>query len=46
MIMQTGDFNKDGLMDFVTGGMYPYPPFDRMSRVTLWTNDGSLVSEE
>jgi hypothetical protein len=46
MIMQTGDFNKDGLMDFVTGGMYPYPPFDRMSRVTIWTNDGSLVSEE
>ncbi len=45
MIMQTGDFNKDGLIDFVTGGMYPYPPFDRMSRVTLWTNDGSLVSE-
>jgi len=46
MIMQTGDFNKDGLVDFVTGGMYPYPPFDRMSRVTLWTNDGSLVSEQ
>ncbi len=45
MIMQTGDFNKDGLIDFVTGGMYPYPPFDRMSRVTLWTNDGSLISE-
>ncbi|MBE9519060.1 MAG: VCBS repeat-containing protein [Bacteroidetes bacterium] len=46
MVMQTGDFNKDGLIDFVTGGMYPYPPFDRMSRVTLWTNDGSLVSEQ
>lgn len=46
MVMQTGDFNKDGLVDFVTGGMYPYPPFDRMSRVTLWTNDGSLVSEQ
>ncbi len=45
MIMQTGDFNKDGLIDFVTGGMYPYPPFDRMSRLTLWTNDGALVSE-
>jgi len=44
MIMQTGDFNKDGLIDFITGGMYPYPPFDRMSRVTLWTNDGGLVS--
>jgi hypothetical protein len=46
MIMQTGDFNNDGLIDFVSGGMYPYPPFDRMSRVTLWINDGSLAAEE
>jgi len=45
MIMQTGDFNSDGLIDFVSGGMYPYPPFDRMSRVTLWINDGSLLTE-
>ncbi|MEZ5071586.1 MAG: VCBS repeat-containing protein [Bacteroidales bacterium] len=43
IIMDTGDFNNDGLPDFVTGGMYPYPPFDRMSRVVLWINDGSLV---
>ncbi len=46
MVMQTGDFNNDGLVDFVTGGMYPYPPFDRLSRVTLWTNDGTLISGE
>jgi len=46
MVMQTGDFNKDGFVDFVTGGMYPYPPFDRMSRITLWTNDGTLLSEK
>jgi len=46
LVLEPGDFNKDGLMDFVTGGMYPYPPFDRMSRVTLWTNDGSLLSEK
>ena len=46
MVMQTGDFNNDGLVDFVTGGMYPYPPFDRLSRVTLWTNDGTLLSGE
>jgi len=46
IVMEPGDFNGDGLMDFVTGGMYPYPPFDRMSRVSLWINDGSLVSEE
>ncbi len=42
IILESGDFNNDGLVDFVTGGMYPYPPFDRMSRVTLWINDGSL----
>jgi len=46
IVMEPGDFNGDGLMDFVTGGMYPYPPFDRMSRVSLWINDGSLVSKE
>jgi len=46
IVLEPGDFNNDGLMDFVTGGMYPYPPFDRMSRVSLWINDGSLVSEE
>lgn len=46
IVMEPGDFNGDGLMDFVTGGMYPYPPFDRMSRVSLWINDGTLVSEE
>ena len=45
IVLEPGDFNKDGLMDFVTGGMYPYPPFDRMSRVSLWINDGTLVSE-
>lgn len=46
IVLEPGDFNKDGLMDFVTGGMYPYPPFDRMSRVSLWINDGTLLKEE
>jgi len=44
IVMEPGDFNNDGLVDFVTGGMYPYPPFDRMSRVTLWINNGSLLT--
>ncbi len=44
LTLETGDFNNDGLTDFVTGGMHPYPPFDRMSRVTLWMNDGTLRS--
>jgi len=43
IVLEPGDFNNDGLMDFVTGGMYPYPPFDRMSRVSLWINDGTLL---
>ena len=45
IILETGDFNNDGLTDFVSGGMYPYPPFDRMSRITLWTNNGELQSD-
>jgi hypothetical protein len=40
--MELGDFNKDGLVDMVTGGMHAYPPYDRMSRVTLWINNGKL----
>jgi hypothetical protein len=39
---EAGDFNKDGLMDVITGGMHTYPPFDRMGRITLWTNNGKL----
>jgi hypothetical protein len=44
--LELGDFNKDGLMDFVTGGMHAYPPFDRMGRVTLWLNNGKLSSKK
>jgi len=40
--LETGDFNNDGLIDFVTGGMHVYKPFDRMGRVTLWMNNGNL----
>jgi len=39
---EAGDFNMDGLMDVITGGMHTYPPFDRMGRITLWTNNGKL----
>jgi len=46
IVLEPGDFNQDGLMDFVTGGMYPYPPFDRLSRVSLWINDGTLLPEK
>ncbi len=40
------DFNNDGLMDMVTGGMHTYPPYDRMGRVTLWMNNGKLKSKK
>lgn len=40
---ETGDFNNDGLVDLITGGMHAYPPFDRMGRITLWINNGKLA---
>jgi len=40
--LETGDFNRDGLPDMVTGGMHTFPPYDRMARVTLWLNNGRL----
>lgn len=43
LTLEMGDFNNDGLMDFVTGGMHAYPPFDRMGRITLWMNNGKLA---
>lgn len=43
LTLELGDFNDDGLMDMVTGGMHTYPPYDRMSRITLWINNGSLT---
>jgi hypothetical protein len=42
LTLESGDFNKDGLVDFVTGGMHTYQPYDRMSRITLWINNGRL----
>jgi hypothetical protein len=41
--LETGDFNSDGLMDMVTGGMHAYPPYNRMSRITLWINNGKAL---
>ena len=36
LVLDTADMDGDGWVDFVTGGMHAYPPFDRMSRVLLW----------
>lgn len=40
---EPGDFNNDGLVDVITGGMHTYPPYDRMARITLWINNGKLL---
>lgn len=42
LTLELGDFNNDGLMDMVTGGMHTYPPYDRMSRIVIWFNNGKL----
>jgi hypothetical protein len=36
--LAVGDFDADGNMDLVTGGMHVYKPFDRVERVVLWRN--------
>jgi hypothetical protein len=32
-----GDLNQDGRPDVIASGMHIFPPFDRMGRVSLWT---------
>ena len=34
------DLDGNGAPDLVTGGMHISAPYDRMSRVTLWTSRG------
>ena len=36
--LDAGDMDGDGTMDLVTGGMHISGPYDRMSRVTVWSN--------
>ena len=43
---EPGDFNNDGQIDLVTGNMHTYPPFERMGRITLWTNNGKLSQKK
>jgi hypothetical protein len=36
--LATGDLDGDSTVDLVTGGMHISRPFDRISRVTVWSN--------
>lgn len=38
LVLDNADMDGDGWIDFVSGGFYAYPPYDRMGRVTLWKN--------
>ncbi len=38
LTLDIGDFNNNGEMDIVTGGMHVFPPYDRLGRITLWNN--------
>jgi len=39
-----GDLDGDGRPDILTGSMHFEPPYDRLGRVTLWRNTGTLWS--
>ncbi|MFP4283130.1 MAG: FG-GAP repeat domain-containing protein [Opitutales bacterium] len=36
IVVDGADMDNDGAPELVTGGVYFYPPFDRMARVLLW----------
>jgi hypothetical protein len=36
LTVDAADFNGDGRVELVTGAFHAYPPFAKMSRVTLW----------
>jgi hypothetical protein len=38
--LAVGDLDGNGTADLVTGGMHISRPYDRMSRVTVWSNRG------
>jgi hypothetical protein len=38
LALASGDLDADGQRDLVTGGMHISRPFDRMARITAWSN--------
>ena len=43
MTLAVGDLDGNGTADLVTGGMHISPPYDRRSRVMLWSNRGAAA---
>lgn len=41
--LDIGDFNNDGYIDVITGGMHVFPPNDRLGRITLWINKINIL---
>ena len=41
--LAVGDLDNNGAADLVTGGMHVSPPYDRRSRVMLWSNRGAAA---
>ncbi len=44
MTLAAGDLDKDGRPDLVAGGMHISRPYDRMGRITKWTNHGPAAA--
>ena len=40
LTIAAGDLDGDGRAELVTGGFHAYPPYDHMSRLTLWRRAG------
>ncbi len=36
LTVDAADFDGDGKVELVTGGFHAYPPYDKMSRLSLW----------
>ena len=37
LVTAVADMDGDGVPEIITGGFHAYPPYDRLSRVLLWT---------